>query len=223
MQTADEDALGALIRDNATRHRPSADLAARILTDSRAELPTPVPAWRRWLQPVALFGAGAVCTWVVSGNLLVASAVGRTADDIAASHVRSLMAAHLTDVASTDRHTVKPWFAGRLDFSPPVQDLADDGFVLAGGRLDHVTGRPVAALVYRQQQHVVNLFVWPAPAGSANALSSTAPDAEVRQGYNLSHWSQRGMQFWAASDASPQEMQRFTAALRARMEEVALP
>lgn len=133
------------------------------------------------------------------------------------------MAAHLFDVASTDQHTVKPWFAGRLDFSPPVHDLAAPGFALAGGRLDRLVGRPVAALVYRRQQHLINLFIWPIAASGAGEQPATAPEAQMRQGYNLDHWAQRGMQFWAVSDASAHELRLFTAALRARVDATASP
>ena len=230
MPMPDDEALGALIRREATRHAPPADLAQRILADVRAaaapQAATPAagrppssarPAWRRWFESTLVFGAGAATAWFVAGSLFVPGATDRTVDELAGSHVRSLMAAHLTDVASTDRHTVKPWFAGKLDFSPPVHDLAAQGYPLAGARLDVVGGRPVAALVYREQQHLVNLFVWPVSAKAAPAA------AQTRQGYNLVGWAQRGMQFWAVSDANADELHRFTDALRAQIDSTPAP
>jgi anti-sigma factor RsiW len=224
MSTPDDDTLSALIRHEATHHAPPAGLAERIAADLRAATagtvvaPPPVQArpWRRWFDAALVFGAGAATTWVVLGSVLtLPGATDRTVDEIAASHVRSLMAAHLTDVASTDRHTVKPWFAGKLDFSPPVHDLAAQGYALSGGRLDVIRGRPVAALVYRERGHVINLFVWPAPAHAA--------DAQTRQGFSLTGWTQGGMQFWAVSDASPPDLQAFAQTLRAQIATAASP
>lgn len=117
------------------------------------------------------------------------------------SHIRSLLATHLTDVATSDQHTVKPWFAGKVDFSPPVVDLTARGFPLVGGRLDYVGGRVVAALVYRRNGHVINLFVWP-DATPGNAAAS-------REGYSLMRWSQAGLAFWAVSDLNPVELREF--------------
>ena len=218
MSTPDDDSLSALIRREATRHASPAGLAERIAADLRAATPsaaatTPPPrtrTWRRWFDAALVFGAGAATAWLLLAGVALRGTADRVGDEIAGSHVRSLMAAHLTDVASSDRHTVKPWFAGKLDFSPPVHDLAAQGYALTGGRLDVIGGRPVAALVYREREHVINLFVWPAPASAASA--------QARQGFSLAGWTQAGMQFWAVSDASPPDLQAFAQSLRTRID-----
>jgi anti-sigma factor RsiW len=132
-------------------------------------------------------------------------------DEIVSNHVRSLLAAHLTDVATSDRHVVKPWFNGKVDFAPPVIDLADAGFPLVGGRLDVVHGRVAAALVYRRHQHVINLFVWPEGSREAGSASSTRHD-----GYTVVRWSADGLELAAVSDVDPQELTAFRDAFRAR-------
>jgi anti-sigma factor RsiW len=147
------------------------------------------------------FGKGAMF-----GSAAQADVVAR---EVLTSHLRSLMPGHLMDVVSTDQHTVKPWFDGRIDFSPPVNDFADDGFRLIGGRLDYLDGRPVAALVYQRRKHIVNVFVWPAADGSQSPVESTAHD-----GYNLLHWRRGGMNYWMASDLNAQEMGAFARLLR---------
>jgi anti-sigma factor RsiW len=125
------------------------------------------------------------------------------AQNVLSSHVRSLIGTHLLDVPSSDQHTVKPWFNGKLDFSPDVKDFTSQGFPLIGGRIEYLVDRPVAALVYRRRQHVVNLFTWP-------SLSSVNHEAELTQrGYNLVHWNRASMTYWAVSDLRISELQQF--------------
>lgn len=124
-------------------------------------------------------------------------------DQLLASHVQSMLADHLVDVQTSNQHTVKPWFNGRIDFSPPVNDLAKDGFPLVGGRVDYIGGRVVAALVYRRNGHVINLFVWPQASGRQT-------DSE-HDGYNMAEWSADGLVFWAVSDVSAGDLATFRA------------
>jgi mycothiol system anti-sigma-R factor len=126
------------------------------------------------------------------------------ATQLIASHVRSLMADHLTDVASSDQHTVKPWLDTKLDFAPPVVDLSSEGFPLIGGRLDYLDNRPVAALVYGRRKHFINLFVWPAASDEAKA-----PKTITREGYQLLHWADSDFNYWAVSDVNVNDLQTF--------------
>lgn len=126
------------------------------------------------------------------------------------SHVRALLSQHPLDVVSTDRHTVKPWFNGRLDYAPPVVDLADKGFALAGGRLDYVGGRTVAVLVYRTDQHPIDLYVFP-----ARDKASAAPTITGADGYAIARWRRNGMTYWAITDAEPSHLRVFVEALQA--------
>lgn len=206
----EEEALGlaAAIRAEVPYHRISDAGRDRIRQAVCAHsLPAPrqIAARARWLALAASIALALGAGWTLGFQNGHSAPGFALADDVLEGHVRSLMADHLTDVASSDRHTVKPWFDGKLDFSPPVLDLAAQGFPLLGGRLDYLGERPVAALAYGRHRHLINLFVWPsAPADreSGRAVSS-------RQGYTLLHWSRGGMTYWAASDLNPDELHQF--------------
>ncbi len=130
-------------------------------------------------------------------------------DELVSGHVRSLMPGHLQDVVSSDHHTVKPWFTGKLDYSPPVKDLAAQGFPLTGGRLDYINQRNVAALAYRHGPHTINLFICPAKDGKI-----LAPVQDARRGYNLVHWADGSMNYWAVSDLNAEELKTFATLLQ---------
>jgi anti-sigma factor RsiW len=148
---------------------------------------------------------------VAAGGLALVRVLSGRSDEVfltqelVASHVRSqMLPSHRFDVASSDPHTVKPWFEGKLDYSPPVKELADQGFPLIGGRLDYLDNRPVAALVYQRRKHSINLFIWPSVPGSESPSRMV-----TRQGYHLFQWSQSGMTFWTVSDLNERELQDF--------------
>jgi anti-sigma factor RsiW len=172
----------------------------------------PGPARRRRYFGRALVMAAAlvfvaILTWGIL-NLRFHPAENALAREVVSDHVRSLMAEHLYDVESTDAHTVKPWFHGRVDFAPPVRDLAEQGFPLKGARLDYLDNRKVAALVYMRRKHIINVFTWPTDA-------ATEPVAEMqRDGFNILHWSRGGFAYWIISDLNLQDMRTFAELLQ---------
>lgn len=183
--------------------RLRAAVQARLET-GRLPVRRPVP-WQ-WLAAAAALVAAIGGTWQVAATRGAGQAL---ADQVLASHVRSLMPGHLTDVASTDQHTVKPWFNGRLDYSPPVSDFAARGFPLIGGRLDYVGGRQVAALVYGRRLHMINVLLWPTGTGPGGG-----PASLTRQGYHLLHWVGPQYTYWVVSDLATQELRQFAELLR---------
>ena len=196
----------------AMRYAAPPDLRAHI----EGKLPAPQAAPSR-RSIVKGFAAGAGLSAIAASGLLVmvmrTDGQRRILDEVVSAHLRSLQAQHLIDVQSSDQHTVKPWFNGRLDAAPPVADLTAQGFTLLGGRLDYVDAKPVAAIVYRRRVHIINLFCAPAP-GSAHRAATL----ESLHGFNVRRWSENGIDLWAVSDISADELQdfgeKFEAALR---------
>jgi anti-sigma factor RsiW len=205
-----ERSLSAAVKAGVSYFRAPSALERRIRSSlyATAERKSwrPRPAWG-WLGLGASLAFAVMFAW----NLVLltgADAEQRLAQEVVEDHVRSLMVNHLTDVASTDQHTVKPWFDGKLDFSPPVKDLAAQGFPLVGGRLDYLAGHPVAALVYRHRLHPINVFVWPAEG------ADTAVRTMSLQGFNIVSFTQAGMAHWAISDLNLKELGEFVKLLR---------
>ena len=174
--------------------------------------PLPTPSGRaRRRRPFAMLAAMAAGILVLLGAMtagLLFSRSGaiedRIAEHVVAGHVRSLQVAHATDVVSSDRHTVKPWFLGKVDFSPRVPDLSPQGYPLSGGRLDYLTDRPVVALVYHRRDHLINVFTWPAMDDQDRPVHSLH-----RQGFLIRTWQHSGMIYWAISDLNDQELDEF--------------
>ena len=202
--------LGSGIRAHAVYHAAPAGLRARVAAALPREpgLGARNPDWG-WAGIAAALALFTLLGLGFGLALLQPGAEERFAREVVAAHVRSLMLDHLTDIASSDQHTVKPWIAGKLDFSPPVEDLAAQGYALAGGRLDYLGERSVMGLVYRRRGHVINLFVWPQATETDSGVRS-----DSRQGYNLAHFTRAGMAFWAVSDLNPDEFKAFVGLMR---------
>ena len=212
---ANKKALQAAIRQSVPYFKAPPDLRSRIQSAIRIRDRTPTTTRlifdRSGLAIAASVAVTAVVTWGLVRVLSGPATQDRVVQDLISSHVRSLMASHLVDVASSDQHTVKPWFDGKLDFSPLVKDLTKQGFPLVGGRLDYLDNRPVAALVYQPQgrQHPINLFIWP-----ASSDGEAKPKVLSRQGYHLIHWTQAGLTFWAVSNLNEKELEEFVQLVR---------
>jgi mycothiol system anti-sigma-R factor len=205
---ANQKALQAAVRQSAPYFKGPLDLKNRIRSSLRKSQRTTTThlliSYRGWLGVAASVALAVVLTWGLVRSLSGPSTQDLLVRAVVSNHIRSLMASHLVDIQSSDQHTVKPWFNGKLDFSPPVKDFTKQDFRLVGGRLDYLDNRPVAALVYQRRQHTINLFIWPA---SSNL--EVQPKTLSRQGYHLIHWAQAGLTFWAISDLNLGELQDF--------------
>ena len=204
-------AISAAIREKAEYHRAPDSLAADVL----ASLPDEVagaprwPAWQRWLAQGAAFAGVALVTWAATFAYLRPSDDEGRAEEILAAHVRATLGQRLIEVASSDQHTVKPWLSARLPYSPPVIALSAQGFELLGARLDRANGQPVAVLVYKRRQHIIDAYVWPA-RGGVKAFELT------RDGFHLARFAANDMSFWLVSDLNRNELNDLSALLARR-------
>ena len=203
-----ERALRAL-RETLASSQPAYRAPSRLRKNVRAALRREAKTTERTFNPWVIFATAAACALIVLGAVLFqttrASRNNALVNEVVADHVRSLLATHLVDVASSDQHTVKPWFDGKIDFAPEVRDLSDEGFPLIGGRLDYLGDKTVVALVYQRNKHPVNVFIMPATADR-----NTSPSATTRRGYNVLSWIHNEMKYWAVSDLNEAELRRFT-------------
>ena len=214
---AEVDALRSLrdaVRDRAEYHPLPGALRARLLPSVSPRAAEPRAQWRGWFawRPMlTAFALAGVAAWslgpVLGTKLLRPGQDELLMQEVIASHVRSNFGQRLVDVASSDQHTVKPWLSARLDYSPPVADAPVPGASLLGGRVDYLDGRPVAAMVYRQRQHLIDAYVWP------TAQRDAAMQSPAQHGFNLVHWAHGGMSFWIVSDINRDELAAFAQAL----------
>jgi anti-sigma factor RsiW len=202
-------AMQSALRTKLTYHRAPPGLAARIGAALPREAPPPVA--RPWFRIPAFSMAGTGLAGAVAGVALTVLVTGGQNSGqvdmmqaVIGSHIRSLQADHLTDVLTSDQHTVKPWLSARLDVSPPVRDLKAEGFPLVGGRMDYVDGHPAAVVVYQRARHVINLFTW-----ASSGKQDQPFRAESRQGFNIVTWRHDGITYYAVSDVEADQLAEF--------------
>jgi anti-sigma factor RsiW len=190
------------------RHKAPAQLGRRVLADTHSSTPTSTirrtaaaPSRWKWLTVAAALIFFAFAGWRMASIRDVGDSQKVLAAEAVDAHLRSLQPGHLSDVISTDQHTVKPWFDGKLDFAPPVRNFAEQGFPLEGGRLDVVHGRTVAALVYGRHKHLVSVFIWP------TAETDATPRSGSKQGYQWITWRKEGMEYYAVSDTAASDLE----------------
>ena len=202
--------LSSALTSETTAYRAPAHLRRNVRSALRRE----AKASRQTLSPWLMFATGAAFAAVILGFVLFQTT--RTArsdaivDQVVANHVRSLLATQLVDVVSSNQHTVKPWFDGKIDFAPEVRDLSGNGFPLVGGRLDYLDGKTVAALVYHRNKHPINVFITPTATSG-----STSPAVTTRRGYSILAWTNNGLKYWAVSDLNLAELREFAELIRA--------
>jgi anti-sigma factor RsiW len=193
--------LSDALKASAPAYRAPSALRRNVRSALRREAKPTRPIW--WW----IFATGAACALILITFTIpqrTRESSNAIADEVVANHVRSLLAAHLVDIASSNQHTVKPWFDGKVDFAPEVRDLAGNGFPLIGGRLDYLKNKTVVALVYERNKHPINLFIVPAPTNHAAGSSVL-----TRRGYNIIHWTRGEMDYWAVSDLNAPELHEF--------------
>jgi anti-sigma factor RsiW len=216
---------GAGLREAAPAHLRSriealfpapAPAPAAAVTPAAASVTREGPISRWWQSFLGGFSVGAALSAAVAAMLVIgvfgSDPNQQVADEVVSAHIRSLQAGHLMDVVTSDQHTVKPWFNGKLDVAPPVIDLTAQGFTLLGGRLDYIDGEPVASVIYQRRKHVINLFV----AQRLGAARATVMDKTI-QGYNVRHWTEQGLDFWAVSDLAGDELDEFVQKISASL------
>jgi anti-sigma factor RsiW len=196
--------LRSALTSEATAYRAPAPLRRNVRAALRREAKSSRQIFSPWLTFATGAAFGAILLGFVFFQTTRSARINAIVDQVVANHVRSLLAAQLVDVVSSDQHTVKPWFDGKIDFAPEVRDLSTDGFPLVGGRLDYLDGKTVAALVYQRNKHPINLFITPAP--TSRTISATVV---TRRGYNIVTWTNNGMKYSAVSDLNQAELRQF--------------